>query len=315
MLEHSLQGGLTISRKWQKYLTAHLVAGLDVFGKGYAAREKVFDAYIKYSKELPNDASELARSHQRVIRDAGICDLDNAKQASIFTIAAFPNTAPTLYWAIWELFSRSEVLNEVRQELEAQAITGSKEDGFVLDVAAVKSKCPLLLSVFQETQRTRHVNASFRKVMTDCMLDNKYLLKAGNFLQMPGKPIHENEGLWGQAALKFDPYRFVPKKDHEKGALPASGFVAWGAAPYLCPARQFASTEILIVVALMAIRADLRPVSGTWEKFPALNYSDLTTLLNPLVDAEMNVTVRGEWIGKWSLKIRESTSRISLASG
>lgn len=295
------------------YLTTHLVAGLDFFGKGYAAREKVFKAYMKYCKKLPDDSSQLAREHQRTIREAGICETDNAKQASIFTIAAFSNSAPTLYWTIWELVSRPDILAEVRQELEAHAISGSKEHGFVLDVAAVKSKCPLLLSIFQETQRTRHVNASFRMVMSDTLLDNKYLLKAGNFLQMPGNPVHMNTGIWGQAAAEFDPYRFVPKKGDASSAN--SGFVAWGAAPYLCPARQFASTEILIVAALLATRADLRPVSGVWEKNPALSFQELSTLLNPKKDVQLHVSVREEWVGEWTLKMGESRSRVSLASG
>lgn len=296
------------------YLTAHLT-GMDFLGRGYAAREKVFKAYIKYSRELPEDGSHLAKEHKRVLRDAGISETDYAKQASIFTIAAFSNSAPTLYWALWELFSRPGILSEVRQELKVEAVSGSKEHGFVLDVAALKSKCPLLLSVFQETQRTRHVNPSFRKVMSDIMLDNRYLLKEGKYLQIPGNPIHMETGIWGQTASEFDPYRFVPKKGLEKDAASASGFVPWGASPYLCPARQFASTEILIVAALLAIRADLRPVSGMWDKAPALNFADLSTLSPPKKDVKMDVSVREEWAGRWTLKMGESQSRISLASG
>ncbi|KAL8968770.1 MAG: hypothetical protein Q9197_004704 [Variospora fuerteventurae] len=302
--------------KWQTYLTAHLAGPwMDMFGTGYALREKVFKAYIKYSKVLPDHGSHLAKEHHRTLKDAGVTETDNAKQAAIFTIAAFSNSAPTLYWTLWELFSRPEVLSEVRQELEVHAIGGSKERGFVLDVAAVKSSCPLLLSVFQETQRIRHVNPSFRKVMADTWLDNKYLLKAGEFLQIPGNPIHTEEGIWGQAASEFDPYRFVPKKGLERDGLPTSGFMAWGAPPYLCPARQFASTEILIVAALMAIRADLRPLTGVWDKKPALNLADLSTLSNPKKDVQMDVGARGQWAGDWTLKMGESKSRISLASG
>jgi hypothetical protein len=298
------------------YLTVHLVAGLDVWGKGYAAREKVFDAYVRYCSKLPSDSSHLAREHQRTLREAGICELDNAKQASIFTIAAFSNSAPTLYWTIWELFSRPEILAQVRQELESHAVRGSKEDGFVLDVASVKSKSPLLLSVFQETQRTRHVNASFRMVMEDTLLDGRYLLKKGNFLQMPGAPIHSNTDLWGHAASEFDPYRFVPKRGTGRDSLPANNaFVAWGMAPFLCPARQFASTEILIVAALMVLRADVLPLGGVWEKNPGVSFLELSTLLNPKKDIQLDVRAREEWEGNWRLEMGESKSRVSLSSG
>lgn len=304
---------LTICRKWQTYLTAHLAGWLDPFGTGYTARDKVFDAYIKYSKQNSDNGSQLARDHQQVLRNAGVPELDNAKQAAIFTIASFSNSAPTLYWTLWELFSRHEILTEVREELEAQAISGSKEHGFILDVATVKSKCPLLVSMFQETQRSRHVNPSFRKVLADTWLDRKYLLKAGNYLQMPGYPIHTNPDVWGHAT-EFNPYRFVPKKGQER-EVSTNGFVAWGAAPYLCPARQFAATEILVMAALMAVRYDLQPLSGVWEKSPGLNFEDLSTLSNPKKDVKMNISVREEWAGEWTLKMGESKSRISLASG
>lgn len=297
------------------YLTAHLVGWLDFTGRGYALRRQVFDAHIEYCRALPDDASYLVREHQRVLGEAGVSDVDKAKQAAIFTIASFSNSAPTLYWTLWELYSRPQILTEVREELETQAVSRSATGEFVLDVVALKSKCPLLLSVLQETQRTRHVNPSFRKVMVDTLLDGKYLLKAGNYLQVPGNVIHAETRLWGDSALEFDPRRFVPGKDAERGAGSTSGFVPWGAAPYLCPARQFAATEILIVVALLALRADLQPARGTMERSPALNFSDLSTLAPPKKDVDMNVALREKWEGRWCLNMSEGKSRISLASG
>lgn len=301
--------------KWMTYLTAHLVGWLDVTKKGYAARAKVFQSYIKYCKNLPEESSHLMKEHQRVLGEAGISSTDKAKQAAIFTIASFSNSAPTLYWTLWELFSRPEILAEVRNELTQHAVAKLDSANFVLDVAALKSQCPLLLSVFQETQRTRHVNPSFRKVLADTILDDKYLLKEGNYLQVPGNVIHSEPGIWGPTALQFDPYRFMPKKGGERDASTASGFVPWGAAPYLCPARQFAATEILIIAALLAMRADLKPVGGAWEKNPALNHADLATLSPPIKDVDMLVSVRGEWAGKWTVRMGESRSRVPLASG
>jgi cytochrome P450 len=311
--------------KWMTYLTAHLVGWLDVTKKGYAARERVFKSYIRYCSNLPEESSHLMKEHQRVLGEAGISNTDKAKQAAIFTIASFSNSAPTLYWTLWELFSRPEILSEVREELlTSGAVVVSPPEQvdskktFVLDVAILKSHCPLLLSVFQETQRTRHVNPSFRKVLHDTLLDDKYLLKEGHYLQVPGNVIHYETNIWGPTASQFDPYRFVPKKgEGEKEMLvkTASGFVPWGAAPYLCPARQFAATEILIIAALLAMRADITPASGRWDKNPALNHADLATLSPPKKDVEMSVGVREDWVGKWELKMGESKSRVPLASG
>ncbi|KAF4784458.1 hypothetical protein HER10_EVM0008622 [Colletotrichum scovillei] len=301
--------------KWMTYLTAHLVGWLDVTKKGYAAREKVFQSYIRYCKKLPQESSHLMKEHQRVLGEAGVSSTDKAKQAAIFTIASFSNSAPTLYWTLWELFSRQEILDEVREELTKHAVIKSEDGGFVLDVAALKSQCPLLLSVFQETQRTRHVNPSFRKVLTDTLLDDKYLLKEGNYLQVPGNVIHNETGIWGPTALQFDPYRFMPKKGGERDVSTASGFVPWGAAPYLCPARQFAATEILIIAALLATRADISPMNGPWDESPAVNHADLATLSPPTKDVGMRVRVREEWAGEWTVQMGESRSRVPLASG
>ncbi|KAG8417042.1 hypothetical protein J3459_013009 [Metarhizium acridum] len=237
-------------------ITAHL-AGLDIFGKRHEQRKVVYDAYTKYFRELPNDGSELAREHKRVIREAGVDELDYAKQASLFTIAVFSNTAPTFYWTVWEVFSRPGILAEIRDEVETHAVTRPNNDG-------------------------------------------RYLLKAGNFIQMPGHLIHSDTSLW-----------------EEKGAaaLPPSGFVAWGAPPHLCPARQFATVEVLIATALLVVRPDLQPHGDAWDKFPALNYKDLSTLLNPRKDVCISVGVSDNWVGKWSLEMGESRSRVPLASG
>ncbi|KAF7514485.1 hypothetical protein G7054_g15275 [Neopestalotiopsis clavispora] len=325
--------------KWQSWIPAHL-AQLDPLGTGYAARDIVADAYRRYlaSPDLPNDAALVVRERVRVQREAGMSEEDIARMESGFPTAVFGNTSPTLFWTIWELFSRGDVLAEVRREVEERAvtvITTEKNDkgrrAFELDVGALKHRCPLLLSVYQETQRRRHVHANIRKVLADTVLDGKYLLKAGNYLQMPGAPIHGSEAIWGPTAGEFNPYRFVDRhgssgnSNNKKAdtattaAAPAPGnsaFLAWGAPPHLCPARQFASTEILIIVALLALRADLRPVGngGSWE-YPELNRADMVTVLNPKQDVGMEVVAREEWRGQWSLKTSESTSRISLASG
>ncbi|KAH7130988.1 cytochrome P450 [Dactylonectria macrodidyma] len=299
--------------EWQVYLPSHMV-GLDLTRKGYAAREIVFQAFREYCNNVPDDSSEIFLSRTRIMREAGVCEEDICKQQATFGTAAFANTAPALYWATYELFSRLEVLEEVRTQLVEHAVSGSKESGFRLNVSALKTKCPLLLSVFQETQRTRHIHANIRKVTADTLLDGKYLLKAGNFVQMPGNPIHTNPEIWGDTVDVFDPYRFVPRDDRKP--ISPSSFFAWGAPPHLCPARQFAATEILIVVASLAMRVDMVPAgTGRWERNPAVNVGDMVTMYNPKKDVQVEVKEREAWAGDWALEMGDSKTRVSLASG
>ncbi|KAM0551217.1 hypothetical protein ACHAPJ_008562 [Fusarium lateritium] len=301
--------------KWQSYLPLHMV-NLDITGKGYAAREIVFDAFRDYHKSLPSDASLVYTERIRVMREAGIDEDDICKQQATFGTAAFANTVPIMYWTIYELFSRPELLNEVRKEVSEQAISGTRKTGFKLDVAALKTKCPLILSIYQETQRLRHVHANIRKVTEDTLLDGKYLLKKGHYVLMPGQPVHTNTTTWGDSADTFDPYRFVPKDGTDRKSVASSSFVAWGAPPHLCPARQFATTEILIVVALLVIRCDMAPAgTGKWVRDPPLFTGDMATLYTPKKDVEVEVKEREEWSGQWSLEMGDSKTRISLASG
>lgn len=302
---------MSTSRKWHGHLSAHITGvDFDVFRRGYTARQKVFDAHERYCNNIPNDASRLFTERWRVFQEAGISNTDCIKQQATLPIGMLSNTVPTLYWTIWELYSRPKLVSEVRQELALMAVS-KREGGFALNVAALKQKCPLLLSVMQETQRVRHVHAAIRKVMNDTMLDGKYLLKQGNYVQMPGYAIHYNKDIWGPTAHSFDPYRFMSAETKRTG----SNFLAWGAPPHLCPARQFAATEILILVALLVMRAQLSPASGEWEASPALDFNDPVTLLNPKKDERIRVVPRPEWDGSWTVVMSESTLRVPLASG
>ncbi|KAH6893370.1 cytochrome P450 [Thelonectria olida] len=279
---------------WELYMVSHLTK-TDITRKGYAAREIVYNALRKYCKSIPEDASLLVRERQRVLREGGVRQDDACKLEATFCTAVFGNTSPTMYWTVYELFSRPELLEEIRDEDSREAVSGSKEEGFVLNVAAVKTRCPLLLSVYQETQRTRHIHAIIRKVMADTLLDGQYLLKSGHFLQLPGNPIHTNTNVWGPTADTFDPRRFVPQEGSERKPREPSSFVAWGAPPHLCPARQFAATEILIMVALLAMRIDMKPMgAGEWEANPVLNTGDLVTVYNPKTEARVEVSGRDQ---------------------
>ncbi|KAI1477955.1 cytochrome P450 [Daldinia eschscholtzii] len=344
--EHPFRDPVVAKAFWELHVNLPKnMAGLDFFKKYAKAREVLHTALLKYCAAPHADAGLSVFERQRVLREGGMTLEDAAKQETSVCVAIFANTAPTMFWTIWELYSRPELLEEVRQEIEANAVfrksdmeekkeeekapddtEAETEAGFVLDVAALKTQCPLLLSVFQETQRTRHVHANIRKVLADTLLDDgRYFLRKGNYVMMPGSPIHADVRVWGQSAGAFDPYRFVPANHHAKASSPnnvtanppPSAFLSWGAPPYLCPARQFASTEILIIMALLTMRVDLTPATrnGEWEANPALNHGELVAVCNPVEDVEMYMKAREKGLGKWALKMAGSKTRVPIASG
>lgn len=302
------------------------MTGLDFFHRARNARQVVHNSMLEHCKSLPSDTSLLVREQQRVLKDAGMGPDDVAGQQSAFALAMFANTAPTLYWTIYELFSRPELLDAIRVEIAAHAVTRQVDQAgaqcgngatarFTLDVASLKTKCPLLLSAYQETQRIRDMHANIRKVLSDTWIDNgRYLLREGNYCLIPTSILHRSTSIWGEDAAIFDPYRFMPSK---RSRTAPSDFLAWGTPPFLCPARQFAATEILTVVALLAMQVDLVPTGnhGRWEENPVVTPSGIASTQKPERDVEVEVRTRTSGTGTWSLNMGESKTRVMLASG
>ena len=217
----------------------------------------------------------------QIIRcEGGLREEDISKIQSTLSNAHF-NTIPTLFWAIYDIHSRAQLLEEIREEVANNAVQSSNDgSGFVLNATTLQTGCHVLLSSYQETRRLRQDQIAFRMVMEDTLLDGQYFLKKGNYPHLPGKPIHMSPEIWGSRVKEFDPYRFVPAKTGKyKTKILPSNFQPWGAPPWLCPTRHFATIEILIVMALLDLRADLTPAIG-WKP-PVEKAIEMSTLPHP----------------------------------
>jgi len=306
--------------------------GFDFLGTGYRARTTMFHAFRKYFQNVPDDVSSVIRERQRILREAGIPEEDTYKMQSNLS-DAYPNFPPTLFWTIYEIFSRPPLLAAIRHELLDKAVTRSSSNN-TLNLTSLQTDCHLLLSAFQETQRLRHSQVAFRIVVDDHLLDDQYLLKKGAYMHLPAKPVHQSTDIWGRDAHVFDPYRFIQTESTSKRPLPTtatttptkpkivpSGFRAWGAPPHMCPARQFAATEILVFVALLALQTDLEPENGVWERDPELRHMEIAML--PRAKRDVRLRVR-KWEGmgegkgqgaQWRVEMGRNKARVPLASG
>ena len=292
-----------------------LIAGLSLFAsKALKARQELIYSFNQYIKGGCQDAAQVIKERTRILTEHGVPADDIARQTVLFNIPLLSNSAPTAFWTVFNIFSRPELLQELRTELEKVAVIKNAEGSWELDIVALKTKCPRLLAALEETQRHLTIHANIRKVMEDTTLDT-YHLQKGNYLQIPNAPIHHDAELWGPEAGTFDPHRFV-KDDGTamSSSLPSYSYLAWGAAPHLCPARQFASTEMLASAALLILRVDIVPLAGKWRT-PEKRFGDLVTILPPKTDFEVEFRERGGWGGKWDMKIGESTSKVPLTSG
>jgi cytochrome P450 len=303
----------TISRAWNDGISL-LVAGMDAFARrAITAREKLVDSFNNYLSHDYDDAAEITKEQIRLLNAYDVSKDDIARMQVIFGVALLSNTSPTAFWTLYNIFSQPELLQSLRTELEEHAVS-LRDDEIEIDVVAIKQRCTLLLSVFEETQRTLTIHANIRQVMEDTTLEN-YHLKKGSYVQIPNAPIHRSTELWGANSAVFDARRFV-KEDGVAMAssLPPHSFLAWGTAPHLCPARQFASTEILVMAALLVLRVEIEPVRGKWKR-PEPSSGDMVTVLPPKKDFDVTVRARYGWERKLNFKMGESKSRVPLASG
>lgn len=82
---------------------------------------------------------------------------------------------PATCWMLYHVLSDPVVLEDCRQEL-AKAVQEKDGENY-LDIAYIKSSCPILLSTMQEAFRFHSIGLSARSVMEDHVLGGKYLLK------------------------------------------------------------------------------------------------------------------------------------------
>jgi cytochrome P450 len=224
-------------------------------------------------------------------------------------IASTTNSVSVAFWMVYHVFSDPVVLAECRKEVEELVVVNS--EGFAtIDLAKVKSSCPILFSTWQETLRYVHIGITARVVVEDTILD-KYLLKKGATV-MTVKPFqHSDLSIWGPTANTFDHHRFV-RTPGVRRTNPVA-FRSFGGGSVLCPGRHFASTEIMSFVALLLLRFELKPVSkdGKWmeprKKIPMT--SSMPTLRNEL---KVEIVPRDD--RKWEVEFSSSKKGVEMVA-
>ena len=287
-----------------------------IASKAVKAREKLAQGFLEYYQSRGQDqGSALARARHDSPIKYGLKEEDTAHLEVAFSIAVLANSVPATFWMLCLIFSRSDLLAELRVEL-AQAVTSGVGEpkfgvGHTIEIAHLKQKCPLLLSIYHEFLRTYSVLPGIRQVVEDTTINDRYLLKKGSIVQLPIKFAHFDTAIWGADADEMDLRRFV-RKDQRHGQSLA--FRAFGGAPHICPGRHFATTEILALIALMVMKHEILPVKGRWE-IPKPNPSAFSTIPPPVHDLEVIIQQRQGWEGVWSFNLGNPNLKFALASG
>ncbi|XXG98980.1 hypothetical protein Hte_005313 [Hypoxylon texense] len=273
-----------ILKLWPKILAKESFHAREYMGKVWK-RYFEDDAYKEGSQLIQcrvgiNDAFQIPRDQTAKIEVGG-------------SLAVISNTLPSTFWMIYHIFSDPVVLEDIRTELFAHV---KEVDGVcTIDLADVKGSSPILLSTFKEMFRYNGVGVSARFAMDDYMLDNRYLIKKGSTVLIPARVQHTVPSVWGETVDEFNHKRFI-RRPGIKPPTPIA-FRGFGGGTTLCPGRHFVTTEVLMFSALMALRFDIRPVSGKWVR-PTIEKSTLVAAV-PVPDWDIDVEICPRDDKKW----------------
>lgn len=200
-------------------------------------------------------------------------------------VASVTNSVSSAFWMLYHLFSDPAVLEECRDET-AQLVRIDDNDGTcTIDLAKVKSTCPVLFSTWQETLRYVHINIAARVVMNDTTLDDGcWLLKKGSTVMTVATVQHTDPSVWGPTVRQFDHRRFfrVPGEKQKQRTNPVA-IRSFGGGTVLCPGRHFVSNEVMALAALLLLRFDLKPSkvrNGEWPD-PGKNFPMTSSMPTP----------------------------------
>ena len=287
--------------------------------KGLAGRAKVSAAFERYFRAGGHSqASTLMKYRYNISAKNGVSIADIARYEVGGSLAILVNTAPSAFWMLVLIYADSDLLFKLRQEVGELMISNDVAKVRTIDISNLKSSCPLLTSTFQEVLRFRSMGTSVREVMEDTVLDDQWLLKKGNMIQMPSRVIHCDSELWGADVDEFQPERFLspesPKNTRSKRP-PAAAFRAFGGGSTLCPGRHFATNEVLAVVTMFIMRFDMTPLSGTWTLPTTKNTNVGAVVMEPDTDIEVTVSHRkGFHDASWAFELKTSEDVFALVA-
>ena len=267
------------------------------------ARQRLVQAFIEFFKDdstANGETCEFIRQLRDVARGYNR-DVEYLGRYFFAIFCAFViNTVPVTFWTIGHIVENGELLAKIRAEL-AEIVTPmadeEKEDysRINFDAAAIRERCPHLLSASHEVLRYVGASTSTLIVHEDIYIDDRYLLKQGALVQISATAIHSDPHIWGPDAAAFDPERLLnlnlnkPSNNNNNKVHP-SAYRTFGGGGTLCPGRHLASDEVLVFTAMFLWGLDVEFVS---RRLPRRDDTDMLSVTKPREDLLLRLSRRG----------------------
>ncbi|KAJ9137867.1 hypothetical protein NKR23_g8821 [Pleurostoma richardsiae] len=253
--------------------------------KGYKALKKFQAAFTSYY-----DAGHVSQSSP-VIQERYASYRKHWENPSIAAVevmilqAAVMNFTSSVFWMLNFIFSDSELLKDVRGELEGictvittePIIEASHSDEpqakpkvATIDTNTLLASCPLIVSLWMETLRVTSCAVSSRRAVEDTVLEGGHAIHKGSTVNVIVAPMLRDPAIWGPDADDFVPDRFV-SRNGETGRLelqPLKGvrrkaFLPFGGGASWCPGRHFVTHQVMFSVAAMVLGCEITGRDGS----------------------------------------------------
>ena len=276
--------------------------------RGHRGRAQAAAAFQRYHEGFEAEgASAYIQARANTNRKYGM-SYANAGRLEVGTlIGVLVNTVPSAFYLLSAICRDAALLHDVRAELQAAAVAdgpaNSSEDprqrvrSLHAPALMDRERCPLLHSAWQETLRLHARGASARLVVEETRLGaEQWLLAKGSVVIVPQAALHTDPAHWGGDAGAFDPRRFLKTEGSGVRDKAAAVYRPFGGGSTICPGRFFVKGEVLMLVAMMVMRYEIKPVSerGEW-KVPKPKQTSLTqNVFPPDGDVKVRITLRQE---------------------
>ena len=261
---------------------------------------RAFKEFSEHSSTVKGETSEFIRQLDNVAcrfnRDADY----RARYFFAVFCAFIINTVPVLFWTIGHIVENGVLLARIRAEL-AEVIQSAEtgESKLRVDVAALRERCPLLVSTSNEVLRFVGASTSTLIVHEDVYIDDRYLLTKGALVQISATAVHSDPDVWGPNAAHFDPERFL-----KPGKVHPSAFRTFGGGSTLCPGRHLASDEILVFTAMFLHSFDVGFDAKT-ARLPRRDDTNMLSITKPKRDLALRLSRRrGMENASWGVRRR-----------
>lgn len=224
----------------------------------------------------------------------GLAPGEAAKMEMATSLAMLSSGANTTFWLLYHLLSDPEALAATRDELSAISTEDPESDipkRKILDLSRVKSSCPTLVALLNETLRFHGSVINIKEVQHDTTLAGQYLLKKKAIVMIPGQSVHHDQRVWGPAAGVFDHQRLL-QAEASKKLSSTSSFRPFGAGATMCPGRNFSTNVMLGFAAMLALQYDVLPEQGQWVAPTKRNADFWNAMPKPDWDIDVNFVKR-----------------------